>query len=62
MTNRQAQGRGQAARDFQTNKRELGGRAATGMDRESSGRGTSRSGARTTINRRVRGNDAQKRT
>jgi hypothetical protein len=52
----------QKARAFNTNKRELGGRAATGMDRESSGKGTRRSGARVTISRRVRGNDAQKRS
>jgi hypothetical protein len=57
-----AESRKQADRAFRTNVKEVGGRAATGMDRESSGKGTARSGARTAINRRVRGNDAQKRS
>jgi hypothetical protein len=59
MTSRQS--RAQAGRDFRTNVREVGGRAATGMDRESARRTNGTSNAPKVIKDRTSNNAAKRR-
>jgi hypothetical protein len=52
----------QSGRTFRTNVREVGGRAAEGMDRESVRNAKGRPNANKAISDRVRGNAAQRRS